>query len=44
MLSRALEKTGYFFVLSDIHRPVGGMSAASQHIDDETKVEVGQAR
>lgn len=42
MLSRALERTGFFFVLSDIHRPPGGMSASSQKIDDEADVEVGR--
>lgn len=39
ILSRALEKSGYFFVLSDIHRPVGG-SGTSNKIKDETDVEV----
>ncbi|KAF8270355.1 glutamate decarboxylase [Lactarius quietus] len=31
-LSRALERTGFFHVLSDIHRHVGG---ASNHVDDD---------
>ncbi|GJJ08699.1 hypothetical protein Clacol_002918 [Clathrus columnatus] len=34
ILSRALEKTGYYHVLSDIHRPVDG-----KKIEDETDVE-----
>jgi len=38
MLSRALEKSGYFFVLSDIHRPVGGLESGNK-IKDETDVE-----
>lgn len=42
MLSRALERTGFFYVLSDIHRPPGGMSASSQKIDDETDIEVSR--
>jgi len=42
-LSRALEKTGYFTVLSDIHRSVGGgggVSTTSTHRVDEEDVEV----
>lgn len=39
MLSRALERTGFYHVLSDIHRPPGGLSASSQKIDDELDVE-----
>ncbi|KAF8526307.1 glutamate decarboxylase [Hysterangium stoloniferum] len=38
MLSRALEKSGDYYVLSDIHRPVGGTKAQNQ-IVDETDVE-----
>ncbi|KAI0282559.1 glutamate decarboxylase [Russula aff. rugulosa BPL654] len=36
-LSRALEKTGFYTVLSDIHRPLGGGTAARSH--DELEVE-----
>ena len=37
-LSRALEKTGFYTVLSDIHRPVGGGASTRSH--DEMDVEV----
>jgi glutamate decarboxylase len=43
-LSRALEKTGFFTVLSDIHRPAGcvsGTSAITSRQADEEDVEVG---
>jgi len=41
-LSRALEKTGFFTVLSDIHRPVGGTGSisTSAHRVDEEDVEL----
>jgi len=42
-LSRALEKTGYFTVLSDIHRSVGGaggVSTTSAHRVDEEDIEL----
>lgn len=38
-LSRALEKTGFYTVLSDIHRPVGGGNVTRSH--HELDVEVG---
>lgn len=42
LLSRALEKSGLFVVLSDIHRPVNGIVSAAQATVgfDEEKVEV----
>ena len=41
LLSRALEKSGMFYVLSDIHRPAEG---AATSVFDETKVEVRAPR
>ncbi len=38
LLSRALERSGYYHVLSDIHRPFGGGEAAKDF--DEESVEV----
>lgn len=42
LLSRALEKSGYFYVLSDIHRPTEGvLSAAKEAVGyDQEDVEV----
>ena len=40
LLSRALEKTGLFTVLSDIHRPAEGLLNAAKNTFDESDVEV----
>ncbi len=37
-LSRALEKTGYYTVLSDIHRPVGGGGATRSREEGDVEV------
>lgn len=49
LLSRALERTGYYMVLSDVHRPAGGSmgSAATEAMRkavgfDEENVEVSE--
>jgi len=39
LLSRALEKTEYFEVLSDIHRPVGGLLADAKLAFDEGSID-----
>lgn len=45
LLSRALERTGYFEVLSDIHRPVEGVLAGARQTlgFDEENIEVNRA-
>ena len=40
LLSRALEKSGYFEVLSDVHRPAEGVILTAKHAIDEEDVEV----
>ena len=40
LLSRALEKTGLFTVLSDIHRPAEGLLNTAKNAFDESDVEV----
>lgn len=40
LLSRALENTGMFTVLSDVHRPEQGLLNAAKNTIDETDVEV----
>ena len=43
LLSRALEKSGYYYVLSDVHREVSGSSviAGAKHaVSDATEAEV----
>lgn len=42
LLSRALEMSGYFTVLSDIHRPVDGVIPTAKHAIDEEDVEVSK--